>query len=244
MIPLFHAAPLAPNEAHVWTSFLAKDAEIQAFEKLLTADEAARANRFLFPEDRRRYIVSQGTLRLLLAHYLNIPPLAIAFARTEYGKPYIHSDQQDMSNPVYFNVSHSREIILHAFARQESMGIDVEYERDVTDIFAVAKRYFTPSEYEQIYKAGKAEQRNVFFRLWCHKEAFIKAVGLGLSLPLNQFEIDLSAKPGARLRILAPAAWAAGDWNIEELSITEHYRAALAMNAKPVAIKRFTFNPQ
>jgi len=228
--------PLAPNHVHVWTSFADKDSKIEAFEKILSADETSRANQFFFAEDRCRYIISRGTLRFLLAHYVRIPPHTVAFTHTEYGKPYLHPDQQDMSKPVYFNVSHSHQVILHAFTRHEHLGVDVEYERDTTDIFAMAKQYFTQSECEQIYGVGKAEQRKVFFRLWSHKEAFIKATGLGLSQPLDQFEIDLSADPDAKLRIVGVAPPRTGNWSIEELSITEKYHAALAIDVSPVTV--------
>ena len=157
---------------------------------MLAPDEAARAARFHFDRDRRRYIVARGTLRRLLEQYLNIDARLITMRNGPQGKPNLVGDA------LQFNVSHSGGVGLFAFCRDAAVGVDVEQIRPMADALALAGRFFAPEEQEMLSRAPADARDAVFFRVWTCKEAFIKALGEGLSHPLDAFSVAIDDPPG------------------------------------------------
>src|SRR5262249_12645966 len=151
--------------------------------------EEQRMRRFRFDEDRRRYLLGRGLLRLLLGHYLELTPDLLRFDYTPFGRPHLAAGLAPQL--LEFNVSHSGELILIAVAAGRSLGIDVEQIRADVEVKAIAARFFSPSEQEALGRLAEGQQVEAFFDCWTRKEAYIKAKGDGLSLPLDQFDVSL-----------------------------------------------------
>lgn len=194
------ALRLADAEVHVWAAPLDPPAEdVRSYASLLAPDEQARAERFRFERDRRRFSVARGVLRLLLGRYLETEPRRVAFRYESHGKPVLGGELAGRG--LRFNVSHSGEMALYALARGRELGVDVEEVRPMEDGLQIAERFFSQAEVAA-FRALPAEVRDeAFFNCWTRKEAYIKAVGEGLSFPLHAFDVSLA--PGEPARLLA-----------------------------------------
>ena len=180
---------------------------------LLSADERERAGRFHFPRDRDRFVAGRGQLRELLGRYLRRPPDGLRFRYSAYGKPGLEE-----SGGLHFNVSHSGHMVLYALTRCADVGVDVELERPGLADDRIPERFFAPREVAALRRLPPAQQVRGFLTCWTRKEAFIKARGEGLSLPLHDFEVTLA--PGEEPRLLR-TAWApaeAAKWSLRDLS--------------------------
>lgn len=187
----FLAAPdaiaLASGQIHLWRLIL-DDAlpKVSDMMQLISPDEKTRADRYRTAELRTSFIQQRTSLRTILASYLACPPSAIIFQYDSQGRPSL--DSRHHKAPIHFNVSHSAQIALYAVAQDRTVGVDVEFIRQDVDIQAIAKRYFTSQEINFLYGRDPSQQRNTFFKIWVSKEAYLKATGEGLRIPLNSFE--------------------------------------------------------
>lgn len=151
----------------------------------LAPDEAARAERFHFDEHRRRYTVARGLLRRLVGAYLGVAPTQPVFTYGDAGKPSLPG------SGLSFNVSHSGSCAAFAFTAGREVGVDVECLREVSDREALARRFFAPDESRALAAIDAARAPEAFFHCWTRKEAYIKAVGGGLSIDLAGFEVSV-----------------------------------------------------
>lgn len=228
--PVWSAPPAALRlrdaEVHVWAAPLDPPAEsVRRYASLLAPDERARAERFRFERDRRRFSVARGVLRVLLGRYLETDPRRVAFRYQSHGKPAL--EEGLAGRGPHFNVSHSGEMALYAFARSRELGVDVEEVRAMEDGLQIAERFFSQAEVAA-FRALPAELRDeAFFNCWTRKEAFIKAVGEGLSFPLHVFDVSLA--PGEPACLLASRdPQQAERWSLRALpDPAPGYRAAL-----------------
>jgi 4'-phosphopantetheinyl transferase len=186
---------LDPAGLHLWLVDLDRPADLQS---ILSADEQARAARFHFDRDRRRYITGRGSLRLILGRYLGVEPVQTRFDYTPYGRPLL-ADPFAVSG-LRFNVSHAQAVYLLAVTRNREIGVDVEAIRPLPDALEIAGRFFAPGEQAVLRRVPAAQKEVAFFHCWTRKEAYIKALGSGLSQPLDEFEV--SFLPGAPPRLL------------------------------------------
>jgi 4'-phosphopantetheinyl transferase len=170
---------------------------------LLSPSEEARAQRFIKPTDQRRYRITRGVLRRTLASYIDTPPESICFERNEHGKPFL-SD-----SPVFFNLSHSNDRLLIAVSAGRELGIDVEFRRQKFDPAAIVNRWFSKAEKEAFQNGTD------FFDLWAKKEAYVKALGVGIYKNFHTFTV-----PFPRLGTM-------DDWIFQTLEIDADYAAAL-----------------
>ena len=207
-----------PGEVHVWHLALDGDPERRAMlASLLSEDEQARAARFHFDTDRDRWTASRGLLRQTLGNYLGVPPAAVRFEVGPFGKPSLGP------HPLRFSLSHSGGRALLAVAWAREVGIDLEQMRTDFDPDALAAQVFSPEEQAWLRALPEAERHRAFLTLWTGKEAYAKARGLGLSLPLAALTLRVSSETeeiaaedqtgiGTRLflRRLTPAAGYAG----------------------------------
>ncbi len=217
---------LGRHEVHVWRAQLdLHPLYVQRFINLLSDQELTRAGRFHFQRDRRRFIVARGLLRMLLSRYLRQAPSQLVFCYNRYGKPgLIASHHQDM---LEFNVSHSCGLALYAVTRGRKIGIDLERISGEIDCEQVAEHLFSAGENASLQSLSDQEvHRRAFFNCWTRKEAYIKARGEGLSLPLNQF--DVSLVPGEPAMLLKGGA-ETSRWALRELEPAPGYVAALAV---------------
>jgi len=211
--------------AHVWKRSLhGSDAELEACHELLSEEEREKAARYRVERPRTDYILTRGTLRSLLSKYLRTTPQEISFRYTQYGKPFLANDTD-----LAFNVSHSEGLALLAFTRKRDIGVDVEKFRPQTDALKLAERFFSVHERESLRSLSSDELHTAFFRCWTRKEAYIKAKGEGLSLPLHQFDVSIEPDPAEALIATRPDGAEATRWMLRNLQTNPGYAAALAI---------------
>ncbi|MGD0988212.1 MAG: 4'-phosphopantetheinyl transferase superfamily protein [Candidatus Sulfotelmatobacter sp.] len=223
--------PLPENEVQLWRADLdAICTEESRWQRVLSPDEQKRASRFHFPGDRQRFAAARALLRIILAGYLNVEPLSVNFCYSAKEKPSL-APSHAASN-ITFNLSHSGGIALYAFARRLELGVDVEKIGRDFDVEGIARRFFSAHEQEQLAELPAAERDEAFFRCWTRKEAYIKATGDGLSLPLSQF--DVSLQPGSSDALVAtrPDGAEAGNWLLREVPAGAGYVAALCVRGR------------
>lgn len=227
----FHSSynfALSDNEVQVWSVTLEQDATTLAhLHDLLNADEKQRAARFYFPADQRRYTVGRGVLRLLLGNYLQVAPPEVTFVYNPYGKPELAL--VNGAPPLHFNLSHSGEMALYAFARQRPLGIDIERMKPDLAWRDLARHVFSPYEQQVLETIPATEQLSAFYRGWTRKEAYIKARGMGLSLALDQFDVTMQANVPAQLLATRDHPQEAARWTLCDLPCPADYAAALAV---------------
>ena len=220
------------TEVHIWRAVVSEiDLLRMELGSLLTPSERRRAETFKSPDGRSSFIARRALLRKLLSMYLNRPARDLAFQLNAYGKPRLSGCDVD------FSVSTSCGVILLAFARRRRIGIDLEYTNVDFDYQAVADQNLAPSERQFLAKLSGSDARAAFFSYWTRKEAFVKALGCGLSMPLNGFEVPLvEASPvvlvGADRREELPS------WRLVDLMIGSAYRAALAVEGSDSWVPR------
>jgi 4'-phosphopantetheinyl transferase len=197
---------------------------VHAFFKILADDEKRRAERFHFAEDRERFTVARGALRVLLTRYVNAEPTAIRFTYNSYGKPALVSDQ-----PVRFNVSHSGGVALYAVAKNREVGVDVERVRPEFAGEAIAERFFSPREVEALRGLPRSQIVEGFFNCWTRKEAYIKARGKGLSIPLDKFDVSLAPGETAVLYADRDCPAETGRWQMWNLCPGPGFAGAAAV---------------
>jgi 4'-phosphopantetheinyl transferase len=225
------------REIHVWRVELGATAqEIAAYEATLSEDEKARAQRFHFERDQVRFVIGRGRLRELLGQVLHVVPRTIEFEVSDKGKPFLAGPLRDR---VYFNVSHSGDLALIALGGTPLLGVDIETMRDIEEE-EIAKRFFCAGECAKLRALQGHARREAFFRCWARKEAFMKAVGLGFSLPLEDFEVSVGPEEPAALLWLASGE-AVAEWSIQDLPAIAGYKAALAVRERHPLICYFGF---
>jgi 4'-phosphopantetheinyl transferase len=219
---------LGAHDIHVWRISLEQPAEIvEALGRLLSTDESKRAQRFHFERDRKHFIVARGTLRRLIGRYLAAKPESIRFTYQEYGKPHLAADS--LYPTLKFNLAHSGSLAVFAFTRLGEIGVDLEQIKPELAGEDIARRFFSESEVASLEALPESERAVAFFNCWTRKEAFIKAKGLGLSLPLDQFDVTLIPGHDARLLRTAWDESEAERWSIRALDVAEDYAGALAI---------------
>jgi 4'-phosphopantetheinyl transferase len=196
--------------------------------EILSAEEQARAGRLHFDQDRERFIMAHGLLRLILSGYLSTVPRELRFSYSPHGKPALTaSSDQETPN---FNLAHSGRLALYAISRGRRIGIDVERIRSDCPCELIAEQFFSPQE-RAVLRALEAEEvkRRAFFNGWTRKEAYIKARGEGLSFPLDQFDVSLVPGEPVALRRIQGTSLEASRWSLHELFAGPDYVAALAV---------------
>lgn len=176
------------------------DIDAEPLAGLLSADERQRAGRFAFARERRRYIVARTRLRQLLGERLGAAPESLQFVYRLRGKPAL--ERRPGQRDLRFNVSHCGEVAAYAFAEGREVGVDIEEVRALPDADDIAMRFFSRRERAAYLRLPASERAQGFFNCWTRKEAFVKALGSGLSHPLDSF--DSSLIPGWTLRSFVP----------------------------------------
>jgi 4'-phosphopantetheinyl transferase len=195
---------LAQHELHVWRSALdVAPALTYRLESTLNADEKERADKFLVPQARERFVASRGILRQLLATYLEIEPEKVEFVYGLQGKPMLSSVHD---SKVCFSVSHSREMGLFTFASDGEVGVDIEQVKPDFNGMEIASHFFSSEEIAALAKLPPELRVEAFFGCWTRKEAYVKARGQGLGIPLRSFTVSF-ADSNQLLRDETGVAW-------------------------------------
>jgi 4'-phosphopantetheinyl transferase len=224
------AAPASSSEYEIYTTRLdLPPRAVTALAELLSDDEQQRASRLVFHRERGRFIVARARLRQLLGARLGVSPASIEFSYGARGKPALAP--RFAGRGVCFNVSRSEDVAVYGFARAGEVGVDVEAVRELPDADETAARCFSPRENEA-YLALSARDRPLgFFNCWTRKEAFIKAVGDGLSHPLERFDVSLAPGEPARIVRLGGRAGEHSGWRMQAFSPAPGFVAAIVIAA-------------
>jgi 4'-phosphopantetheinyl transferase len=229
---------LPAGEVHLWAAQLDPPEDLcRQCAGVLSADERGRAERFRAGPLRDRYVVGRGTLRILLARYLRTAPASFALSYQAHGKPELAPPWND--GGLEFNLSHAQELAVYAFTRGSPIGVDVESLRPMPNAAELLERFFSPDEVRQWRQLPAERQWRAFFQGWTRKEAWLKAVGSGLSFPLNQFCVTLDG-PASVLSIRGSSDEAA-DWWLESCEPCDGYVAAVAKQGKAGIVRKWRF---
>jgi 4'-phosphopantetheinyl transferase len=160
-----------------------------------------------------------------LGQYLNKPPQEITFIYNDHGKPSTKGN-------IHFNMSHSKDLALFAFSNN-TIGVDIEYIKPKIEYEDIAKRFFSDYEYKAIMQTPAENRKQAFFNCWTRKEAFIKAIGEGLSFPLKDFDVEINDDNESLLLNIRSDKYNSQDWSLFNLNIDSHYKAAVANRGYP-----------
>lgn len=191
---------ISPNIINVWVVNLniSDELEKQQFENL-SLDEQAQAKRFVFPIHQKRFVASHFALRNLLSRIIDVSPQEVHFILSEHGKPYLENHPN-----IGFNLSHSEEVAVIGLQKNARIGIDIE-KIQLQFNLKLVHRFFSQEEINEFNEIPTDQQLSAFFRFWSRKEAIIKALGTGLSFPLNQFTTSL--KNNYEMITIASETW-------------------------------------
>jgi len=231
------------DQVHLWRVYInCMNEGIGDLEVYLNGEERERGMRLHFDHSRNQFYVSHASLRLILSRYLDLSPIEIVFGTAAGGKPIIEAISR--TGGLSFNLSHSGEFVLIAVAREREVGVDVEQIRPTIDMERLAQRYFSAYEVRELLDLPIEHREAGFFRCWTRKEAYIKARGGGLALPLDQFDVSLNPNAPAALLATRDDPNQAERWSLYNVDVHENYQAALVAEGSPSGIYYWEFGPE
>lgn len=231
-----YPSELGPGVVHLWQRRLdARAEELSACYRLLSSEEQDRARRFRVERPRSEFVLTRGTLRSLLALYLGSSPQEVRLRYALQGKPALEGDS-DLS----FNVSHTDGLALMGFVKRRSIGVDVENLDRKIEAERLAERFFSQRERQALRTLRGDELQAAFFRCWTRKEAYIKAIGDGLSLPLHQFDVSIAESDRDALLGTRPDPAEAARWTVCDVSLGPPFAAAVTVQNDDAGLVQLT----
>jgi 4'-phosphopantetheinyl transferase len=217
---------LTSGEVHIWRLEPEPDAALPQYSHLLSLDERDRAARFRFPHLKQHFTADHGRMRMILSAYSGISSEKLGFAVSEFGKPEIANPE---AAGLRFNLSHTEGLTLLAICLDADLGVDVEAVRTMDDLELIAESHFSPREIAALRAVDSADRQRAFFRCWTRKEAFLKAHGHGLSIPLDSFAVSIAVEASPAL---LECRWNSEEierWSVFSLDFEPDFIAALAI---------------
>lgn len=239
---LLHNLPinlqLGPEAVHLWQVHLdLPPHRVQPLMDLLCLEERSRAERFLQPQHRQRFIVGRGILRLLLASYLDVRPTELKFVYGSHGKPAVTISGDRPA--IAFNLSHSHDLGLYAISTNRAIGVDLEQLRPIANVEQLADRFFSNQEAAFLATLPPERRSSAFLHLWTGKEAYLKATGEGLA-GLKQVEVVLTPTlDSIALKLQEPSQYDQ-DWTVKQFHPQPDYIATLAVVGRIAELKCYT----
>ncbi len=223
-----------PNRVDIWSVPTRTTEQIlDRLRQNLSSDEEERAVRFHKVEDQQSFIASRGILRTMLSSYLHVPPNNLIFRYGKKGKPALENDSK-----LHFNLAHAGGKAIFAFG-DDDLGVDIEFIKPWQDWQKISVRFFSQREAEELFKSDPATQLSDFFACWARKEAYIKAIGEGMAVGLNQFYVgaDRAISSGPVERNGYPP-----QWYFKDLDAGERYAGALVTRFRDCQVRVFSFD--
>lgn len=218
---------LRDQQVHIWRANLGLSTpKIEELMTYLSPDEVVRANKFRFAQHKSRFIAARGILRQLLGNYLEVSPCSLTFTYSDRGKP-----QLPQNSLLQFNLSHSQEYGLFGFTLNHLIGVDLEYQRAMPDALNIAQRFFSDREFKILEEMPQEQQAGLFFQLWTAKEAYLKAIGTGLSGSLASVEIFFDENHTFYLSPSQENRIETKDWSLYSCTPEINYLGAIAINS-------------
>ena len=225
-------AELPPGHLHIWHGPLhLSPAGLSSLEQLLSADEKIRAQKFLAPHARDSFVAARGILRRLLSAYTGMDAADLALSTGADGKPQMASGN---TQSIRFNLSHSHNMGLLAFAHAREVGVDLEHIRPDFHGPEIARQFFSPQEFAELSNLPQHARTAAFFRCWTRKEAYVKARGAGMGIPLDTFTVRFTDDREQLLRDEAGTPW-----TCYNLDISEDFAAAVVAAGENWKLSRF-----
>jgi 4'-phosphopantetheinyl transferase len=212
------------GELHIWRQHLNLAKDVPQFIDCLVEEEYQQGKRFIQPVHQQRFWIARAALRKILSKYLPASPEKLRFLKGSHGKPYLISDLN-----LQFNVSHSEDLAIYAIQLSNAVGVDVEYLQQTRfEYLEIAERFFSEHEYASLLKMPSLERRLGFYLCWTRKEAYIKAIGKGLSYPLKQFDVSLKPQGSNSLLEIEGDQERAKKWALFSMMAESNYLASIA----------------
>lgn len=221
--------PLPPAEIHLWLAFydeITDEHLLSDYRALLNPAEKEQELRFYFAKDRLRYLVTRALVRTVLSRYALIDPKELAFSTNAYGRPEI-ANAQAGEECLSFNISHTHSLIVLGVTKGRDLGVDVENFRAREALIDIADRYFAPPEVAALSAVPPHQQQYRFFEYWTFKESYIKARGMGLSLPLDKFSFHYADDRAVEIAIDPELADDAARWQFWQFRPRSEYLVAI-----------------
>jgi 4'-phosphopantetheinyl transferase len=223
---------LPAGEVHLWRAGLdPPPRRLEQLARVLSPDELRRADAFSRASQRRRFIAGRGLLRVLLGRYLERAPGRLGLRYGPQGKPELESFPE--VSAVRFNCSHSRELVLYAFAQDRRVGVDLEAVRPLPEAEGIARLCFSWRERMALAALAPEDREAAVLRGWTRKEAYAKAVGEGLARPLDGIEVSLGISDRPALHAVDGDPGIAARWSLLAFLPEEGYVAALVVEGRP-----------
>ncbi|MDF2374457.1 MAG: 4'-phosphopantetheinyl transferase superfamily protein [Rhizobiaceae bacterium] len=226
------ALTAASGRIDLWAAFPAEIADpalLQQYNDLLPQDETQRMQRLVRAVDRHRFLITRALTRTVLSRYLSIEARDLTFAKNQYGRPYL-SNSDMLAPTLTFNITHTHDLVLLGVTDQRTLGIDVESARRHAATIGIANRYFSPAECAALNNLPASQQQDRFFAYWTLKESYIKARGMGLSIPLDQFSFGLSGKGEIDLTVEDSLGDRASHWQFWQLALADEFLTAVCFS--------------
>jgi len=222
---------LSENEVHLWLVDLNRvdPVLLTSYHDLMTDEEIERNQRYRFEEGRITDAVTRALVRTTLSRYRDVDPTAWRFSKGEHGKPEINAPE--LSQPLRFNLSHTRGQIVCAIATTQRLGVDIEWVERRNSLLNIAERFFSPLEVTDLFALPEAEQKSRFFDYWTLKEAYIKASGEGISLGLDNFSFHLPSPEQITISFTDAIRERPEEWRFQLFQATPQHRLAVALHA-------------
>jgi 4'-phosphopantetheinyl transferase len=239
--PAAHQTAPAPGEIHVWRIDLT-GLDSHAPESLLSADERERAARLLIDDKRVRFIAGRSILRRLLGRYLGVDPKALVFAYGPHGKPELTGGESDRG--LTFNFSNSEDLALLAVARTRAIGIDIEHRRRNISVAPFARHILSEGETTDLARLPNEQHSQALLAAWTRKEAYLKALGVGLSRPMRCFTTGIGDAEETLVRQLEGTDdGELQPWSLIPLAAHPDYLACVAAPGVDWTVQRFDWRP-
>ena len=175
-----------PGGLHLWADSVDRPTDLAEGLETLSDDERARAGRFHFAQDRLHFVARRAFVRSILAGYVGVAPAGITMRTSRHGRPEL-----DPPCGIFFNASHSEGLAIVAVARDRLVGVDIERVRPIADALEVAERFFSRNEVDLLRSTPEESRAEAFLTIWTRKESYVKAVGVGLSIPFDAFDVSI-----------------------------------------------------
>jgi 4'-phosphopantetheinyl transferase len=227
---------LAPGEIHLWLALYERCSDERLLglrRELLNGAEREQESRFCFAADRRQYVCTRALVRRVLSRYTAVDPADWVFTRNAYGRPEI-AHPRALAGDLSFNISHTRGLIVLAVARHGALGVDVENIATRAAALDIAERFFAPEEVAALTAVPPHQQHNRFFEYWTLKEAYVKARGMGFSLPLDQFSFHYPDNRAVAISIRPELTDDPARWQFWQIQPTPQYLVAVCAERSAV----------
>lgn len=218
------------NEIHLWLAFPdeIQDTDLLSeYKHILNPEELKRQRRFHFPKHRHQYLVARALVRTTLSRYTGIEPRRLTFIKNHYGRPEVTLPRR--LPPIRFNISHTNGLIACGVVLKQDIGVDVEDTARRVASLDLANRFFSKKEVDSLQQLRKNEMWDRFYDLWTLKESYIKARGMGLSIPLDQFSFHISGKEPLGISFDSNLHDMPNHWRFWLLKPTDRHKAAVSI---------------